>query len=286
MSLITRTEKGSKLTIAEMDGNLEYLSSSSFQDGVYSQLTQGTGAVVSIDTTFEPIAVVGTYEGIEPAGGSGTGLIVDVEVTATGGRASLVANYTIVDGGTGYQTNDELTINGVLLGDEEATPEDNNTIILNSENLDGNKITRISVYGLGESFPGNSIKLEVNTLEVNDSQSPQTLLSPSLNLQADSTYSVINIATSNQGSNAIELYEETDSIPYIQIGSTDSTGSSYVGVTGGGITLFSQPIVSFQSTTIQILNEAILVTGLPSEDPLVADQLWNDSGSLKISAGE
>jgi hypothetical protein len=283
MSLITRTEKGSKLTIAEMDGNLEFLASSSFQDGVYSQLTQGTGAVLSIDTTFQPIAVVGTYEGIEPAGGSGTGLIVDVEVTVTGGRATLVANYTIVDGGIGYQTDDELTINGVLLGDEEATPEDNNTIILNAENLDGNKITRISVYGLGES---NSIKLEVNTLEVNDSPSSQTLLSPSLNLQAESTYSVINITTSNQGSNAIELYEETDSIPYISIASADSTGSSYVEVTGGGITLFSQPAALIGATTIQILNEAILVTGLPSEDPLVADQLWNDSGSLKISAGE
>ena len=45
MSLITRTGKGSKLTIEEMDGNLEYLASSSFQEGVYSQII-GSGAII------------------------------------------------------------------------------------------------------------------------------------------------------------------------------------------------------------------------------------------------
>ena len=42
MALVTRTEKGSKLTIEEMDGNLTYLQSSSFNDGVY---TKGDGQI-------------------------------------------------------------------------------------------------------------------------------------------------------------------------------------------------------------------------------------------------
>jgi hypothetical protein len=35
MSLITRTGKGSKLTIEEMDGNINTLASASLVDGVY-----------------------------------------------------------------------------------------------------------------------------------------------------------------------------------------------------------------------------------------------------------
>ena len=64
MSLITRTAKGSKLTIAEMDGNLTYLASSSFQDGVYSQTVEGTGAVISISEKPAASGSEGVYENI------------------------------------------------------------------------------------------------------------------------------------------------------------------------------------------------------------------------------
>jgi hypothetical protein len=68
MSLVTREGKGSKLTSNEMDGNLEYLASSSFQDGVYSQSGGGNGEIVDISTqdyieTPFPLddGAVGTY---------------------------------------------------------------------------------------------------------------------------------------------------------------------------------------------------------------------------------
>jgi hypothetical protein len=48
MPIVTRTGKGSKLTIAEMDGNLEYLASSSFQNGLY---TSGSGSITITETS-------------------------------------------------------------------------------------------------------------------------------------------------------------------------------------------------------------------------------------------
>jgi hypothetical protein len=307
MSLITRTAKGSKLTIAEMDGNLEYLQANGFVDGTYSQLTEGTGAILSMDNTFGSVGEVGTYEGIEPQGGSGTGLIVDVEITSPGSRGGLIATYTIVEGGSGYQVNDELTINADLLGGTMALGNNNtNTITLNPANLDGNKITKISigsfsgetaaqpetepfggeelVYGLINSST-NFIELVVNASEEisYDASLPQTL-SPSVYLQSDSTYSQIDISTGNQGINNIQLYED-DNNSYISMSSQNEFGSSNIEIGGNGIILSSNSL-AIKGLGIQILNEAILVIGLPSEDPLIADQLWNDNGTLKISAGE
>ena len=36
---------------------------------------------------------------------------------------------------------------------------------------------------------------------------------------------------------------------------------------------------------IRVGNGAVFIKNLPTSDPSVADQLWNDSGTLKISAG-
>ena len=87
MPLITRTEKGSKLTIQEMDGNLTYLESNGFVDGVYSQTVEGTGEIIgTFGGTIQysnPIdsGTVGTYTVSPTTDGSGTGaqfeLVVD-----------------------------------------------------------------------------------------------------------------------------------------------------------------------------------------------------------------
>jgi hypothetical protein len=47
-----------------------------------------------------------------------------------------------------------------------------------------------------------------------------------------------------------------------------------------------------RSSRLQILNDgtvtisgAVKMTGLPTADPTVAGQLWNDAGTVKVSAG-
>jgi hypothetical protein len=114
MPLITRQEKGSKLTIAEMDGNLTYLQSNGFVDGEYSQTLIGTGAVLQMQPQAALNASIGVYENISPTGGSGTGLIVDVEIANTGRGNG--ATYTIVDGGSGYKVGDTVFIQNTDIG--------------------------------------------------------------------------------------------------------------------------------------------------------------------------
>jgi hypothetical protein len=177
MPLITRTAKGSKLTIAEMDGNLTYLASSSFQDGVYSQTVEGTGAVIRIGGGPAASGSEGVYEDISPTGGSGTGLVVDIEIANTG--KGLAAEFIIVNGGTGYEYNEKITVQNTDIG--------------------------------GVSGTTNFVISEVNT-----------------------------------------------------------TKTSTITVTEDEISL---------STT------EIIFSNLPTSDPSRSGQLWNDSGSLKISAG-
>ena len=79
-----------------------------FVDGEYSQGTEGTGAVLEMSPQISSGAVIGLYTNISPTGGSGTGLVVDVEIIED--RGVVIASFTIVNGGTGYQVLDEVTI--------------------------------------------------------------------------------------------------------------------------------------------------------------------------------
>ena len=213
MSLITRTAKGSKLTIAEMDGNLEYLASSSFQDGVYSQIT-GTGAIIgelNETITYTPPltdAAVGTYtiQGLE-TDGDGEGAEFEIEVIDTGRSLSFdLSTFTIINGGSGYATGDVLIIDNTTIGGTSEETE----LFLEEGSVDDITATTITV-----------------------------------------TSDQLQIGSSN-----------------LQIGITNE-----VSILAPNITLGLKPDVIF------------LIQGLPTEDPLNTDQLWNDSGSLKISAG-
>tara|TARA_R110002012_G_scaffold67679_1_gene176275 strand:+ start:639 stop:845 length:207 start_codon:yes stop_codon:yes gene_type:complete len=44
-------------------------------------------------------------------------------------------------------------------------------------------------------------------------------------------------------------------------------------------------IQSGGSTKLEVTSTTIVLTGLPTSDPTNAGQLWNSSGTLKISAG-
>ena len=174
MSLITRTAKGSKLTIAEMDGNLTTLNNQSFKDGVYS-ITSGsrtdsitalasgsieiksiipsTGVVIAETLEFEPIdfetdeIVQGSYAGIEPTGGSGTGLVVTVTVNSD----PAIESVEVTDGGTGYQPDDVVSIATSELGADPSTESTAVTLSLND--LSAAEQQRILMTPTGISMP-------------------------------------------------------------------------------------------------------------------------------------
>lgn len=177
MAITTRTSKGSKLTIAEMDGNLTTLNNQSFKDGVYTitsgsrtdsitalasgsieikSLLSGDGSVTADSLTFSPTTfetdtiVVGTYTGIQPTRGSGTGLTVTVVVNDRGGGPEI-ASITVTAGGTGYEKGDVVGIATSELGADSSTEK--TTSELGAEQLNLDQQQRILMTPTGISMP-------------------------------------------------------------------------------------------------------------------------------------
>ena len=65
-----------------------------------------------------------------------------------------------------------------------------------------------------------------------------------------------------------------------KINADTSDGLKIISDTSGTIQLQSGG-----STKIEVTSSTIVLTGLPTSDPSNAGQLWNSSGTLKISAG-
>ena len=72
------------------------------------------GKVLAIDTVGAANAsrTAGTYSGLSPTGGSGSGLKVDIVVAASTGAATV----TLVNGGKNYADGETLTVTDALLG--------------------------------------------------------------------------------------------------------------------------------------------------------------------------
>ena len=73
-----------------------------------------SGKVLAIDTVSAANAcrTAGTYSGLSPTGGSGSGLVVDIVVAASTGAATV----TLVNGGKNYADGETLTVTDALLG--------------------------------------------------------------------------------------------------------------------------------------------------------------------------
>ena len=73
-----------------------------------------SGKVLAIDTVGAANAsrTAGTYSGLSPTGGSGSGLVVDIVVAASTGAATV----TLVNGGKNYADGETLTVTDALLG--------------------------------------------------------------------------------------------------------------------------------------------------------------------------
>lgn len=72
-----------------------------------------TGKVLALNNVgaADPARTAGTYAGLSPTGGSGTGLVVDVTVDGAG-----AATVTLVNGGKDYASAETLTLTDAVLG--------------------------------------------------------------------------------------------------------------------------------------------------------------------------
>jgi hypothetical protein len=178
MAIVTRTAKGSKLTIAEMDGNINTLASASLVDGVYTitsgsrtdtitalasgsieikSFSAGDGSVTAESLSFLPktfetdTIVVGTYTGIQPTGGLGTGLTVTAVVALNLDDVPQIQSVTVTAGGSGYETGDVVSIATSELGADPST--ESTTTELGAEQLSQDQQQRILMTPTGISMP-------------------------------------------------------------------------------------------------------------------------------------
>jgi len=181
MPIVTRTGKGSKLTIAEMDDNLTTLDNQSFKDGVYTITSgsrtdsitalasgsieikssqEGDGSVTTETLGFIPknfeidTIVVGTYTGVQPTGGNGTGLTVTVVVALEGDEGEelpTITSVTVTDGGTGYELGDVVSIATSELGADPSSESAEVEFKAGQLNLDQQQ--RILMSPTGISMP-------------------------------------------------------------------------------------------------------------------------------------
>jgi hypothetical protein len=240
MSLITRTAKGSKLTIAEMDGNLEFLASSSFQDGVYSQTVIGIGDIIgTIGDTIEfsnPLdsGTAGTYIVSPTTDGSGTGAQFELVVFESRGAFAIDGSLSaVLNGGSGYAVGDTLTVDLMDLGGN-----------------DGETVE----FGL---LDGGVNETKTSTITVTEDE---------INLSS----------TTLTVTGAVEFFEG------ISVAGNLTTTKNISANQGN----FTNQVTCNQLSVANLSSDTVInFANLKTFDPVVLGQLWNDSGSLKISAG-
>ena len=125
MPIITREGKGSKLTVIEMDGNLEYLASSSFQNGVYSQTNGAIGEIIDITTPQTLIfqkplsdgaAGIYTVDNFTTSG-NGIGASLQIGIVLEKGSPTIdIKDNAVIVGGSGYAEGDRLTFSSNDIG--------------------------------------------------------------------------------------------------------------------------------------------------------------------------
>ena len=61
--------------------------------------------------------------------------------------------------------------------------------------------------------------------------------------------------------------------------------NGFVGAVTGAVTGAVAATTLTASGVVSMSNASISMTALPTSDPAVAGRLWNDAGTLKVSAG-
>jgi hypothetical protein len=143
---ITSGSRTDSITVStSLDGNTEIKS-----------FLAGDGSVKVKSLEFSPTTfrtdtiVVENYTGIQPTGGSGTGLTVTVRVQDKG-AGPYISSVTVTAGGTGYEAGDVVSIATSELGAETST--ESTSVELLAKGLSQDQQQRILMTPTGISMP-------------------------------------------------------------------------------------------------------------------------------------
>ena len=186
------------------------------------------------------------------------GLVVEsTELAVDLGASSITGTLAVGDGGTGATS---LTSNGILTGNGTSAVQSETTLTYNSGTL---------------TFAGTTGN---NNIAISDN------LADALSIkQGSNTY--IKIVTTDGGSEELALGNTGLVGTTISIGTEDQEKYIYIG-TGS----FNNPVTVYigsgDNGETYLDSQNIYMSNLPTSDPGVYGQLWNQGGHVSISSGE
>lgn len=192
--------------------------------------------------------------------------------TPANADANTVRVYT--DGTSVYSKDSSGTIVNLSSGGFDATAD---TVVIGNDTGVGSNSIHLKSGGSGadsitvgsgaSGSPGTEEVLVHSLTELNiESGATINIESETINIGADSTAS---------SAHTINIGADTNHADTINIGGKGAGNDTInIGVNSGSGT-----------DTVTIGGENLIILDLPTSDPVVAGALWNDSGTLKISAG-
>tara|TARA_Y100000591_G_C21845765_1_gene708632 strand:- start:308 stop:976 length:669 start_codon:yes stop_codon:yes gene_type:complete len=188
---------------------------------------------------------------------SNGGLVVEsTELAVDLGASSITGTLAVGDGGTGATS---LTSNGILTGNGTSAVQSETTLTYNSGTL---------------TFAGTTGN---NNIALTDN------LADALSIkQGSNTY--IKIVTTDD-SEEVALGNTGLVGTTISIGTEDQDKYIYIG-TGSNTNSVTVYIGSGDNGDTYLDSQNIYMSNLPTSDPGVSGQLWNQDGYLSVSAGE
>lgn len=186
------------------------------------------------------------------------GLVVEsTELAVDLGASSITGTLAVGDGGTGATS---LTSNGILTGNGTSAVQSETTLTYNSGTL---------------TFAGTTGN---NNIAISDN------LADALSIkQGSNTY--IKIVTTDGGSEELALGNTGLVGTTINIGTEDQDKYIYIG-TGSNTNSVTVYIGSSDNGETYLDSQNIYMSNLPTSDPGVYGQLWNQDGYLSVSSGE
>lgn len=192
--------------------------------------------------------------------------------TPANADANTVRIYT--DGTSVYSKDSSGTIVNLSGGGFDATAD---TIVIGNDTGSGNNSIHLKSGGGGS----DSITIGSGTSGSPSTESVLVHSSVELNVECGTTINVesqtINIGADSNAPSAhtINIGANTSYSDVINIGGQGAGNDVInIGASGGD-----------GSDTVTINGENLIILSLPTSDPSVAGALWNDSGTLKVSAG-
>lgn len=152
---------------------------------------------------------------------------------------------------------------------------------------DGSGLTGVSV----SSISANDVGSGSHYVLLRNSATGQDSVNTDGNLvydPASDTLSATNFSGNGSGITNVSAVNATNATNIAITDATSTAGTYYLqmgGSTSGNDGVDVHSDVSYDQATKTLTLDKLVLSNLPTSDPTIAGALWNDSGTIKISAG-